>query len=151
MDATALGTTLKIIARSVADQVRGLFNQPVSSITRLFTMVSSATTDLARPTPLILLEGQPVVPLAPGKPMDLAQWETTLDAITGTTASSGRLAYRVDGAGFFPRLIDLIGSARESVWLRVYIFDNDDYATEIATLLRQRSHKIDVKVRNNFV
>jgi cardiolipin synthase len=146
MDATALGTTLKIIARSVADQVRGLFNQPVSSITRLFTMVSSTTTDLARPTPLILLEGLPVVPLAPGKPMDLTQWETTLDAITGTTASSGQLAYRVDGAVFFPRLIDLIGSARESVLLRVYIFDNDDYATEIATLLKRRSHKIDVKV-----
>jgi cardiolipin synthase len=78
--------------------------------------------------------------------MDLAQWETTLDAITGTTASSGQLAYRVDGAVFFPRLIDLIGSARESVLLRVYIFDNDDYATEIATLLKRRSHKIDVKV-----
>jgi cardiolipin synthase len=141
-----LGTTLKIIARSVADHVRGLFNQPVSSITRLFTMVSAATTDLARPTPLIMLEGQPVAPLAPGEPMDLVQWEATLDGITGTTASSGRLTYRVDGARFFPRLIDLIGSARESVWLRVYIFDNDDYATEIATLLKRRSHEIDVKV-----
>jgi cardiolipin synthase len=143
---TQLGTTLKIIAHSIADQVRGLFNQPVSSITRLFTMVSSATTDLARPTPLILLEGQPVSPLAPGEPMDLAQWETMLDGITGTTATSGQLTYRVDGAGFFPRLIDLIGSARKSVWLRVYIFDNDDYATGIATFLKRRSHEIDVKV-----
>jgi cardiolipin synthase len=140
------GAMLKIIARSVADQVRGLFNQPVSSINRLFTMVSTATTDLARPTPLIFLEGQPVSPLAPGEPMDLVQWEATLDNITGTTASSGRLTCRVDGAGFFPRLIDLIGSAHESVWLRVYIFDNDDYATGIATLLKRRSHEIDVKV-----
>ncbi len=146
LDVTRLGTTLKIIARSIADQVRGLFNQPVTSITRLFTMVSSATTDLARPTPLLMLEGLPVAPLEPGEPMDLVQWEATLDDITGTTASSGRLAYRVDGAGFFPRLIDRIVSARESVWLRVYIFDNDDYATGIATLLKRRSHEIDVKV-----
>ena len=78
--------------------------------------------------------------------MDLAQWEKTLDAVTGTTASSGRLTFRVDGTGFFPRLIDLIGTARESVWLRVYIFDNDDYATEIAALLKRRSHEIDVKI-----
>jgi cardiolipin synthase len=146
LDPAQPGTTLKIIARSVADHVRGLFNRPVSSITRLFTMVSAATVDLARPTPLLLLEGQPVAPLAAGEPMDLAQWETKLDAITGTTASSGRLTYRVDGAGFFPHLIDRIGSARESVWLRVYIFDNDDYATEIANLLKRRSREIDVKV-----
>jgi len=145
-DAARLGGTLKIITRSIADHVRGLLNQPASSITRLFTMVTAATADLARPTPLLLLEGQPVSPLAPGEPMDLAQWETTLDAITGTTASSGRLAFRVDGAGFFPRLIDRIGAARESVWLRVYIFDNDDYASEIARLLKRRSREIDVKV-----
>jgi len=146
LDPAQLGTTLKIIARSVADQVRGLFNQPVTSITRLFTMVTAATADLARPTPLLLLEGQPVSPLAPGEPMDPAQWEARLDAITGTTTSSGRLAYRIDGAGFFPRLIDLVGSAGESVWLRVYIFDNDDYATRIADLLKQRSREIDIKV-----
>jgi len=146
LDPSQLGTTLKIIARSIADHIRGLFNQPVTSITRLFTMVTAATADLARPTPLLLLEGQPVSPLAPGEPMDPVQWEATLDAITGTTASSGRLAYRVDGAGFFPRLIDLIGAARESVWLRVYIFDNDDYATEIAGLLKRRSREIDIKV-----
>jgi cardiolipin synthase len=146
LDATQLGTTLKIIARSIADQVRGLFNQPVTSITRLFTMVTSATTDLARPTPLLMLEGLPIEPLAPGEPMDLVQWEMTLDAVTGTTSSSGRLTYRVDGAGFFPRLIDLIGSASDSVWLRMYIFDNDDYATEIATLLKRRSADVDVRV-----
>jgi cardiolipin synthase len=146
LDPAHLGTTLKIIARSVADHVRGLFNQPVSSITRLFTMVTAATVDLARPTPLLLLEGQPVEPLVPGEPMDLAEWEKTLDAITGTSASRGRLTYRLDGAGFFPRLIDRIGTARESVWLRVYIFDNDDYATEIANLLKRRSREIDVKV-----
>ena len=146
LDITRLGTTLKIIARSIADQVRGLFNQPVTSITRLFTMVSSATTDLARPTPLLMLEGLPIEPLSAEEPMDLEEWETTLDAVTGTTTSSGRLTYRVDGAGFFPRLIDLIGAARESVWLRMYIFDNDDYATEIATLLKRLSRDIDVRV-----
>jgi cardiolipin synthase len=93
-----------------------------------------------------MLADQPLPPPGREAGMDLVQWEAQLDALTGSTASAGRLSYLVDGVAFFPRLIDRIGAARESVWLRVYIFDNDDYATGIADLLRRRAQDIEVRV-----
>lgn len=139
-------STLGVLLRTVTDHVRIVLNQPVSSVARLFTLVASSTADLVRPAPLALLGEAPVPPvqLAPG--MDLQAWEASLDILTGTTASTGRLRYLVDGAGFFPRFISLVGEARESVHLRVYIFDNDDYALQLADLLARKSAKIDVKV-----
>ncbi len=145
-DSMALGTTLELFAQTLIDHVRAFFNQPVSSFSRLFTMVASTAADLADPTPLALLEHEPVPPLNPGAPMDAAKWEAELDAVTGTRASAGRLTYRIGGAEFFPRLIDLAGSAEVSILLRVYIFDNDDYAVDIADLLKRRSEDLDVRV-----
>ena len=142
----ALGTTLELFVHTLVDHVRAFFNQPVSSFSRLFTMVASTTADLADPTPLALLEHEPVPPLHPGAAMDAVEWEAELDAVTGTRASAGRLTYRVGGAEFFPRLIDLVGSAEASILLRVYIFDNDDYAVDIADLLKRRSADVDVRV-----
>jgi cardiolipin synthase len=145
-DTMPLVTTAEILTRTITDHIRAFFNQPVSSITRLFTMVSASTADLVRPTPLILVEYGPIPPLNGGEGMDLLQWEARLDEITGTSPSSGRLTYLIDGAEFFPRMIELLNTARESVYLRVYIFDNDDYATGIADLLKQRSATIDTRV-----
>lgn len=140
------GSTLEIFAHTVVDHIRALFNQPVTSVSRLFTLVTATTADFARPAPLALLEHEPVPPLNRGAGMDLAQWEAELDLITGKKTSAGHLTYHVGGTEFFPRLIDLVGSAGESVYLRVYIFDNDDYAVEIADLLKRRSADIDVRV-----
>ena len=141
-----LGTTLEMLTRTVIDHIQVVFNQPVTSIARLFTMVSVSTADLARPTPLTLVKYDPIPPLNTAGGMDLVQWETRLDEITGTSPSSGRLRYLVDGMKFFPRMIDLVSNARESVDLRIYIFDDDDYATTIADLLKRRSTAIDVRV-----
>jgi cardiolipin synthase len=140
------GTTLEFFVQTLIDHISAFFNQPVSSLSRLFTMVVSTTADLARPTPLILLEQEPVPPLHRGEGMDLARWEEALDRLTGTISGSGRLTYRIDGAEFFPRLIDLIGSAEKSVYIRIYIFDNDDYAMSIADLLKRRSEALDIRV-----
>ena len=144
--ALPLGTTLEVFIHTLIDHARAFFNQPFSSFSRLFTMAASTTADLAKPTPLALLEYEPVPPLHRGEGMDLAEWETSLDYITGTQTSAGRLTYRVGGAEFFPRLIDLVGSAGDSILLRVYIFDNDDYATKFADLLKRRSGEVDVRV-----
>ncbi|MGB5717308.1 MAG: phosphatidylserine/phosphatidylglycerophosphate/cardiolipin synthase family protein [Gammaproteobacteria bacterium] len=141
-----LGTTLEMLTRTVIDHIQAVFNQPVTSIARLFTMVSVSTADLARPTPLTLVKYDPIPPLNATEGMDLVQWETRLNDITGTSPSSGRLRYLVDGMAFFPRMIDLVSNARESVYLRIYIFDDDDYATTIADLLKRRSTAIDVRV-----
>ena len=144
--ALPLGTTLEMLTRTIAGHIQAVFNQPVTSITRLFTMVSVTTVDLARPTPLALVEYDPIPPLNTGEGMDLVHWEARLDEITGSLPSSGRLKYLVDGKNFFPRMIDVVSSATESVYLRIYIFDDDDYATTIADLLKHRSTALDVKV-----
>jgi len=145
-DGLPLGNALGLLARTVIDHVRVLLNQPVSSVARLFTMVASSTADLALPAPLGLLEDQPVPPVRQAAGMDLQAWEAELDALTGTSPDSGKLHYLVDGVEFFPRLINVVNDARESVYLRLYIFDNDDYAVKIADLLARKSAAVDVKV-----
>jgi cardiolipin synthase len=140
------GTAVGLFTRTVMDHMRIALNQPVSSVARLFTLAVSSTVDLAQPHSLMLPGQQPVPPLYEGPGMDLEAWEQSLDTLTGSRQSAGQVNYRVDGAGFFPRLIDLVSAARESVYLRVYIFDNDDYALQIADLLKRRSADIKVKV-----
>ncbi len=140
------GGPVRILLHTVVDHVRAAFSQPVSSVIRLFTLAGGVTADFAQPTSLGLLAERPVAPLSQGEGMDLAAWEATLDELTGKPAAAGHLEYLVGGAAFFPRLIDRIGAARESVWMRVYIFDNDDYATGIADLLKRRAQDIEVRV-----
>ena len=64
--------------------------------------------------------------------MDLQLWESELDKISSKPLSSGSMELLVDGSAFFTSLIDKVSSARQSVHLQTYIFDNDDYALEIA-------------------
>ena len=79
--------------------------------------------------------------------MDLVAWEQELDALTGRTASRGQLSYLVGGEAFFTRFIDAVVAAQDSIHLRTYIFDNDDYANKIGNLLKRRSNEgVDVKL-----
>jgi cardiolipin synthase len=78
--------------------------------------------------------------------MDLAAWETKLDGVVSSKRRKGTLEFLIDGGEYFPRFVDAVQRARESVWLRVYIFDRDDYAVSIADLLRKRSREVDVRV-----
>ncbi len=79
--------------------------------------------------------------------MDLDAWEEELRRITGHDATRGTIEYLVDGEEYFVRLIDRITTARESIDIRTYIFDNDDFATKMRELLRRRSGEgIDIRV-----
>ena len=86
------------------------------------------------------------LPLAGGGEMDVAAWEAKLDALVSSKRTKGTLEFLVDGPGFFPRFVDAVQGARQSVWIRIYIFDRDDYAVAIADLLRRRSRQIEVRV-----
>jgi len=127
--------------------ISGLVTRPVSSLHRLFFIVTHTAFDTLRPDWLLSLENQPISPPKGGPGMDLEAWEARLDTLTGRSASKGTIRYLVDGEEFFTRFIDAVVSAKESVYLRTYIFDNDDYAIKIADLLKRRSNEgIDVKV-----
>jgi len=116
---------------------------PVTTGYRLLWQTLNAGLALLPRPPALSSEAPP---LAERGPMDLAAWEKQLDAMVSSKRSQGTLRFLIDGDEFFPRLIDAVQAARKSVWLRMYIFDRDDYAVSIADLLRRRSRDIDVRV-----
>ena len=139
------------IAQSVVhvaqSHVTTLITRPVSSIYRLFFVAKDAAVETVRPTWLATLEASPIPDLNGGPGMDLVEWEAKLDAITGRGTSYGSIDYFVDGEEYFTRLIDAVTTARESVDIRTYIFDNDDFATMFGNLLRRRADEgIDIRI-----
>jgi len=147
--ATTAATTqmAQSVGHVAQSHLGGLFVRPISSIFRLFFTASDAAVETIRPTWLVTLESAPI-PEVSGEPgMDLAGWEARLDRILGRPASKGEIEYLIDGEEYFTRLIDAITSARDSVLIRTYIFDNDDFAEKIGRLLRRRAAEgIDVKI-----
>lgn len=130
---------------TVTGHVRSAVEQPVSSVARLLALTTTALTDLVHPG-VLRDRRAPVPPLANGAAMDLQAWEGELDRITGRNVSTGRLRLLVDGNEYFPALVTAIEDARRSVDVRVYIFDNDDYALQVADLLKRRAREIGVRV-----
>jgi cardiolipin synthase len=125
----------------------GLAVRPVSSLFRLFFVVTGAAVETVRPTWLAALESQPIPGISNHPPMDIDEWELQLDGITGRAASKGTIDFLIDGEQYFTRLIDAITSAQKSILIRTYIFDNDDVAEGIGRLLRRRAEEgVEVKV-----
>ena len=125
----------------------GLIVRPVSSVFRLFFVVTDAATETVRPTWLVTLESEPIGEVTDSAPMDIDEWEQQLDRITGRPASKGTIEYLIDGEEYFTRLIDAFTSARKSILIRTYIFDNDDVAESIGRLLRRRAEEgVEVKI-----
>jgi cardiolipin synthase len=58
----------------------------------------------------------------------------------------GAIEPLIDGDAFFSALVQAIQDARESIDIRLYIFDRDDYALRIAELLRRRSFEVRVRI-----
>ncbi len=127
--------------------------RPVSYATTLGSFIfKSATGTIGRiaigTTLMPSLDGD-IPPVSNLKPMDLVAWEKQLDKLTSTRQSKGSIEFLVDGEEYFNRLESSIKSARESIDIRTYIFDNDDYAVSVADLLKTRSEE-NVRVRVMF-
>jgi cardiolipin synthase len=125
--------------------------RPVSTVRSLGFLITNTVADFARQTILSMVHLPEVTrtavpPVTNGPGMDLEEWERELDRMTGSAPASGSLEFLIDGEEYFPTLIDSIENADESVHIRTYIFDNDDFAIHIADLLKRRSSEVDVKV-----
>ncbi len=121
--------------------------RPVSSLYRLFFVVTDTAVATVRFDWATGLAGKPVPPLAAAPPMDLQAWEGVLDQLASRPQTTGEVDLLIDGDAFFPRFIDRLTTAQESVRLQTYIFDNDDYAVKIGELLKRRSNEgVDVKI-----
>jgi cardiolipin synthase len=92
------------------------------------------------------LEATPIPEVTYADGMDLEQWEKDLDKISGTKNSKGTISFLVDGEEYFNRLLEAVDSADESIDIRTYIFDNDDYAVSVADKLKARSGEVDIRV-----
>ena len=124
--------------------------RPFSTEMALYSLVFKSTASFSRRVAIdtvqfARLEELPIPELSDGPGMDLEQWEADLDGIAGL-ATRATVRFLVDGEEFFPRLIETIEAAQQSVDIRTYIFDNDDVAVGIADLLRERSRDVDVRV-----
>jgi cardiolipin synthase len=119
----------------------GLVARPVSSLYRLLFVARDVAVETVTPSWMVTLESQPIPELSNGPGMDLDEWEQQLTRITGHEATRGTIDYLVDGEDFFVRYIDAISTATQSVDIRTYIFDNDDFATRMRDLLRRRSEE----------
>jgi cardiolipin synthase len=84
--------------------------------------------------------------LSNAKGMDLAQWEQDLDRISGRASSRGTIEFLIDGEEYFPRMLEAIRNAEETIHIRSYIFDNDDFAVSVADELKAKSDSVDVRV-----
>jgi cardiolipin synthase len=146
IDTTGMQTA-QSVGHVAQSHLGGLVTRPVSSVFKLFVVATEVAAETVRPAWLVTLESQPIPPVTDGPAMDLENWEQQLDGITGRPATSGSIQYLIDGEEYFTRLIDVITTARESILIRTYIFDNDDVAEMIGRLLRRRAAEgIDVKV-----
>ena len=125
-------------------------NRPFTFVSRLFYLLTDSLADVSRRAyvnrtyPDIEKVGIPELNTGPG--MDLKAWEDQLDKLVGDERFAGSVEVLVDGDAYFPRLIESVLKATESVKIRTYIFDNDDYATALADMLKRRSDQVDAKV-----
>lgn len=135
-----------VLVHTTRSHIDFVLRQPIGSVARLFSLVSFKVVDTVTPKPVIFLKDQPIPPVSDNEPMDLAAWEQELSELAYSPQTQGSIEYLVDGATFFSRLVDTIQSAEESIDIRLYIFDNDDYALKIADLLKQRSKEVKVRI-----
>ena len=121
--------------------------RPFSSLQSLLAVVTDTAVETGRGFAAGLNFDGPVPAVVDAPGMDLVRWELDLDQRLGRQASLGRVKFLVDGEAFFPRFIDALTSAGQSVDIRAYIFDNDDVALNVGELLKRRSREgVDVRV-----
>jgi cardiolipin synthase len=126
-------------------------NRPVSNAMSLGSYMIKSTTGFMRRVAIGTvqfpsLQSQPIPDVSNAAGMDLLQWEKDLDRISGQKSSLGTIDFLVDGEEYFPRMLEAVRNAQESIDIRTYIFDNDDYAINVADELKAMSYSVDVRV-----
>ena len=126
-------------------------NRPVSNVLSLSSYALKSAAGLLQRVAVgaarfPVLETQPLAPITYSTMMDLRAWERDLDRLTGQKSSKGELHFLVDGEEYFTRLEQVLIDARETIDIRTYIFDNDDYAVGVADLLKDKSKQVKVRI-----
>jgi cardiolipin synthase len=135
---------------TVRSVVENPINRPVSHIASLASYVLKSTGGLLHRVTIGTLKmpalDNEIPAVSHAEAMDLDAFEKTLDRTTGTRQNLGRIKFLVDGDEYFCRLMESIDNAKESIDIRTYIFDNDDFAVTVADRLKERSEDVRVRV-----
>ena len=145
--ATGMSHAAWVYARSVYENP---VNRPVSHAASLGSLALKSTGGLLRrvaigTVQMPALTGD-IPELGDAGPMDLKAFEETLDRVTGTRLDTGRIRFLVGGDDYFGRLMEAIDRAEESIDIRTYIFDNDDFAVAMADRLKERAEDVRVRI-----
>lgn len=136
-----------VTARSIYENP---VNRPVSHFGSLASYALKSTGGMLRRVAISTVQmpalNDEIPEVSYAEPMDLVAFEKTLDETTGTRSDTGQIKFLVDGDEYFCRLTTAVREAKESVDIRTYIFDNDDYAVEFADLLKKKSDEARVRV-----
>ena len=136
-----------IYARSVYENP---VNRPVSHAASLGSLALKSTGGMLRRVAIGTVQMPALAAYIPevqnAEPMDMQAFEKTLDRVTGTRLDKGRIRFLVGGDEYFGRLMETIDGADESIDIRTYIFDNDDFAVAMADRLKERSRDVRVRV-----
>jgi cardiolipin synthase len=124
----------------------GIVTRPVTAGKRLFFLVYDTLKDTIGWPAISVKANRTILEMPVSQTMDLEAWERRLDEMTGSKTSYGSLNFLVDGEEFFPRFFEAVEDARRSIHIRTYIFDNDDFAINVADTLKNRSEEVDVRV-----
>jgi phosphatidylserine/phosphatidylglycerophosphate/cardiolipin synthase-like enzyme len=126
-------------------------NRPVSNLLSLSSFAAKSAAGFIRRVAISTvrfpsLEAQAIPEITYVDGMDLDKWEKDLDRISGQKREKGTIDFLIDGEEYFPRLMEAFDTARESIDIRTYIFDNDDFALEVADHLKRRSQDVEIRV-----
>ena len=136
-----------VTARSIYENP---INRPVSHFGALASYALKSTGGMLRRTAIATVQmpalSDEIPEVSYAQPMDLDAFEKVLDKVTGTRSDTGQIKFLVDGDEYFCRLAAAVQNAEESIDIRTYIFDNDDYAVEFADTLKERSDDVRVRV-----
>lgn len=129
-------------------QMVGIASRPVSSMFRLYSWAKDTTFHTIKPRRIVqqIVSNGPPPPIADHAEMDLDKFDQKLDQMFGSSPFTGTVDFHIGGDQYFPRQIEAFQNARESIDVRIFIFDNDDYAVKIADILKQRARD-GIKVR----
>ncbi len=122
-----------------------ILKNPMTTIYRLFCRLRHSAAVILTASEGSVKGG--LVPCTETNSMDLDRFEAMLNNLFPKNKPfKGNINFLIDGDNYFPRLIQCLNDAKKSIWLRTYIFDNDDYAVKIADILKRRSQDIRVRV-----
>lgn len=132
------------ISYLLAKNVVGLINNPVTVMGRLVFYIYNSAYVLTTQGMEIPTNIPPV--LVDGENMNIDSFVEEIKKTVSKKPKKGSIDFLIDGEEFFHSFIGSIKNAEDEILVRTYIFDNDDYAVQIADLLKSKSKEVEVKV-----